>query len=74
MLASKGADKYQLKLDEIGNATLNLVTDWGCTACIDVAGITLSKLVVETKNVTNPNMKAGFPSIAVFASQDLITW
>ena len=74
MLASIKVTSASPQLKEVGNATLELITTWSCTPCTSVAGITLSSLQVRATNVTNPNMQAGFPSIAIFASQDLVHW
>ena len=57
-----------------GNATISMSTSWAVEPCVDVKGITLANLKVTVNNVTSPNMFAGFPSLAVFASQDLKTW
>ena len=74
MMASVVTTSATPRLKEVGNATLELITDWSCSPCTSVAGITLSSLKVRAINVTNPNMQAGFPSVAIFASQDLVTW
>jgi len=74
MMASVTKESATPKLKEVGNATLEMFTDWSCTPCTSVAGITLSSLKVRAINVTSPNLEAGFPSIAIFASQDLKTW
>lgn len=74
MMASVTKESATPKLKEVGNATLEIITDWSCSPCTSVAGITLSSLKVRATNITSPNREAGFPSIAIFASQDLVTW
>lgn len=62
-------------LPEVGNGTVVPSTVWeNCQSCEGFSGITLAEVVVEVTNVTNPNAAYGFPSIALFASQDLETW
>lgn len=58
----------------LGNATITVSTDWSCQKCLGYNGVTLSMVTVETYNVTDPNIRAGFPSIALFASQDFVKW
>lgn len=74
MMASVKVTSAKPRLSEVGNATLEIFTSWDCTPCKNIAGITLSSIQVRVTNVTNPNVKAGFPSIAIFASQDLKHW
>lgn len=57
-----------------GNGTMEMYTDWECHSCAETEGVTLNSLQVTVKNVTNPNTEGGFPSVAIFASQDLKTW
>jgi hypothetical protein len=63
------------KYRPFGNATMEVTTSWpNCASCLGVGGFTLGSLTIETFNVTDPDIKAGFPSIAVFASQDFEHW
>jgi hypothetical protein len=62
-------------LSTLGNATMSMEMDWSqCENCVDIQGVTVGNLLVNIDNVTNPNFHTGFPSIAVFASQDLKNW
>ena len=57
------------------NGTIEIQTNWNeCIACKDVYGVTLYNLTVVVSNVTSPNPNAQTPSIALFASQDLVSW
>jgi hypothetical protein len=58
----------------LGNATMDLRTDWTCAKCNDTVGMTIKNILVDFANVTNPKMDAGQPSLAVFVSQDFIEW
>ena len=74
LYSSVTADVPETKYYDVGNATMSIETTWGCTACSETEGITLSAITVNVDNVTSPNVEGGFPSIAVFASQDMKTW
>ena len=65
---------YETKLYKTGNATIDVFTNWACEDCDGVEGVTLQQLDIEVKNVTSPDFESGFPSIAVFASQDMVNW
>eukprot|EP01035_Chromulina_nebulosa_P021863 gene21863-28302_t len=59
----------------VGNATITATTSWSsCTNCDFYNGFTLKELIIEVYNVTSPNLSGGFPSIAIFASHDLVNW
>jgi hypothetical protein len=62
------------KIYETGNATLDFQSNWKCVDCQGVKGVTLNMVTVGVHNVTNPDFVAGFPSVAIFASQDLKIW
>lgn len=67
--------KGETHLLNTNNATLATYTDWSeCITCRDVYGVTLYNLTVVVSNVTSPNPDGRTPSLAVFASQDLINW
>jgi hypothetical protein len=67
-------DKTEILLPP-NNATLFAKTDWDqCIPCRDYYGVTLYNVTINIANVTSPNPDAKTPSIAVFASQDLIHW
>ena len=58
----------------LGNSTMTINTDWSCQKCLGWNGVTLESLMVETFNVTDPNIRAGYPSVAIFVSQDFKQW
>ena len=59
----------------LGNSSMSISTDWSsCQQCLGWNGFTLSSLTIETLNVTDPNIRAGYPSIAIFVSQDFKQW
>jgi hypothetical protein len=62
------------KFTPLGNSTLSITTDWSCSKCDGYNGHTLSSVVVTSQNITDPQMTKGFPSVAIFASQDFIHW
>ena len=63
------------KYAPLGNSSLTMETDWASTQCLGYPnGVTLSSIIIKTFNVTDPDIKAGFPSIAIFASQDFKHW
>jgi hypothetical protein len=74
MYSSVTAGQPETKYYAVGNGTLALETEWGCTTCTETEGITLSAITIKVDNVTSPDVEGGFPSIALFASQDMVTW
>ena len=74
MYSSSSEVEFEYDTYSVGNATLDTVTNWDCVDCVGISGITLKKLTVGVYNVTNPDLIAGFPSVAVFVSQDLSNW
>jgi hypothetical protein len=68
-------DRERITLRPLTNATISAYTDWQeCISCQDVYGVTLYNLTVEVSNVTSPLPDGNTPSLAVFASQDMINW
>lgn len=74
MYASSTLVEFDIKMYQTANATIDAVTNWQCEECLGVPGVTLRNLEVNVRNVSNPNFVSGFPSVAVFASQDLKSW
>ena len=66
--------KYDVDVYETGNATVTWDLDYDCEECQDFDGLGLRRVKLSVANVTNPDLKAGFPSIAIFASNDFKTW
>ena len=62
-------------LGPIGNATVSMNTAWAnCNGCNNYDGVTLQSLLITVTNVTYPSLRSGIPSLAIFASKDLVNW
>ena len=72
--SSAAAVEKKYKVYETGNSTLDIQSNWKCVDCIGVQCVTLNMVTVGVYNVTVPDFQAGFPSVAIFASQDLEIW
>ena len=58
----------------LGNGTIDISTTWECESCNYSKGVTMKNVHVDAYNVTSPDGLEGYPSLAVFISQDMVTW
>jgi hypothetical protein len=60
---------------ELKNATIATTVNFDdCVACSFYSGVTLRNIVIDVTDVTVPDRSGNTPSIAIFASQDMVRW